>query len=59
MGERKQRRECAETHSSSVGIIGIAARRHASQSAQLGLRRSLSPPLRLFLLSFQWLAHPR
>lgn len=32
VGEREQRRERAETHSSSVGIIGIAARRHASQS---------------------------
>lgn len=28
-------------------------------SAQIGLRRAFSPPLRLFLLSFQWLAHPR
>lgn len=29
---RERRRERFETHSSSVGIIGIAARRHASQS---------------------------
>lgn len=28
-------------------------------SAQPGLRRSLSPPLRLFLLSFRRLAHPQ